>query len=108
MFIGVHSVWKETEKIRIFEFLDGVKTQPHQLTYLVLDRDRLNYPRWVFLFGSGAGLFFVLVSPPSHAYELHMLACISVAVTEEQEQKGTAKVQWNNNGIICLWETDWW
>lgn len=25
-----------------------------------------------------------------------MLACISVAITEEQEQKGTVKVQWNN------------
>lgn len=33
---------------------------------------------------------------PQHAYELPMLACISVAVTEEQGQERTAKVQWNN------------
>lgn len=46
--MGAHTVWKETEEKRIFEFLDGVKKQPLQLSYSVLDTDRLNYPRWVF------------------------------------------------------------
>lgn len=48
VFVDVHSVWKETEEISIFEFSDGVKKQTHQLTLSVLDTDRLNYSRWVF------------------------------------------------------------
>lgn len=48
VFVSVHSVWKETAEISIFEFFDGVKKQPHQLIHSVLDIDRLNYSSWVF------------------------------------------------------------